>query len=144
MDVEPNTLFSELPNDFFCPICETYKDDFIILDETINILDTSHHLTHFEAEHIPIYQIEEDKIYIEVGQVDHPMSDEHYIYKVALHDEDGEEIESKKLSIDDEPKLWFDIDYLDTIEIRIYCSKDGIFSSGNINISSYQKETQWW
>ncbi len=28
LDIEPGTLFSELPDDFECPVCGVGKDDF--------------------------------------------------------------------------------------------------------------------
>jgi len=30
--IEPNTLFDELPSNWFCPVCDAPKDDFFCLE----------------------------------------------------------------------------------------------------------------
>jgi len=46
-----------LPSDFFCPFCDTHKDDFVILEEQINYPIDIKNLTLFESEHFPNYEI---------------------------------------------------------------------------------------
>jgi len=131
--IEPFTYFDLLPNDFFCPFCDTYKDDFVILPEYINSPLDIDKLTNFEAEHFPTFEIIWDTLKYEIWQIDHPMLEDHFIYKVSLHDVSGDMIEEKKFNIWTDPTGWFDIEYLDIFEIRTYCSRDWIFSTWLIN-----------
>jgi hypothetical protein len=39
-------------------------------------------------------------------------------------------IEEKTFIPWQEPKASFDIEYLDEFEVRVFCSKDGVFSTG--------------
>jgi rubredoxin/desulfoferrodoxin (superoxide reductase-like protein) len=130
--ISPNTIYEDLPNDFFCPMCETHKDDFVLLEKYVHFPLSSWKISTFEAEHMPIFQINEDSLLIEVWQVDHPMQEDHYITKILLLDDLWETIEEKKLKVWDILHARFDIEYLDYFEIQVYCSRDGIFSSGRI------------
>lgn len=134
--VPPCTLHTHLPDDFFCPVCQEYhKDDFIALDEPILPLPTYHpSLQLFEKEHIPLYEKENNLLHIFIGYEKHPMEKNHCIYKIGLYDESGDEIDEKILHIWEEPTAVFDIEYMEQLEIRIFCSKHGIFSTGMIDI----------
>ncbi len=125
----PHTFFDSLPNDFFCPFCDTHKDDFVVLEEQINYPIDKNKLTNFEAEHFPIYEINWDVLKFEIWQIEHPMQEEHFVYKVALFDDSWDMIEEKKFKIWDELSWSFDIEYLDSFELRVYCSRDWVFSS---------------
>lgn len=127
--LEPKTFFDNLPSDFFCPFCDTHKDDFIAFEENINYPLDVNRLTNFEAEHFPVFKIDWDKLSYEVWQIEHPSEDEHFVYKVALFDESWDLIEKNYFKVWDEIKWNFDIEYIDSFEFRIYCSRDWVFSS---------------
>lgn len=130
--IEPKTFFDHLPSDFFCPFCDTHKDDFIVLPEEINYPLNVQKLTPFEQEHFPEYEIKEDLLKYYFSETQHPNDENHFIYKVALYDDSGDEILKHQFQFWDEVSWEFDIDYLDDFELRVYCLKDGIFSSGII------------
>lgn len=132
LGIEAHTFFDALPNDFFCPFCDTHKDDFVVLEEVINEPLNVERLTPFEAEHFPSYEIVWDTLKYEIGQIEHPMQEDHFVYKIELRDESGDKIEEKKFQIGDEATGTFDIEYLDSFELRVYCSRDGIFTTGMI------------
>ena len=126
--IEEKTYFENLPNDFFCPFCDTYKDDFVLLPEEINYLDEIKKLWNFDLEHYPKMDISWDKLFFEIWMLDHPNDQDHFIYKVELYDES--DLIDKKIYKDwDEFKWEFDLEYIDKFEIRVYCSRDGIFST---------------
>lgn len=130
--IPDKTLFSQLPNDFFCPFCDTHKDDFVILDEAIHYPMNKDYLTGLEAEHYPFYEIVDDVLTYQIQETQHPNDKEHFIYKIALIDESWDEIASQEFAVW-EPYTWsFDIDYLDSFELRIFCFKDGVYSTGII------------
>lgn len=130
MWISPHTFFEDLPSDFFCPFCDTHKDDFVILEEQINYLLNIKNLTEFEREHFPKYEIIWDTLKYVFEETDHPNDENHFIYKISLHDDSGDEILKHTFQVWDEITWVFDIDYLDSFELRVYCSKDGIFSTG--------------
>ncbi len=129
--VEAFTFFEDLPSDYFCPFCDTHKDDFVLLSPEINIPLDIYHLTPTESAHFPTYSIENDLLTFEV---EHQSDEEHFIYKISLHDADGDLIEEKKFQFWQENTWTFDIEYLDEIELRVYCSKEWIFSTGVIEV----------
>lgn len=58
-----------------------------------------------KEKHIPVITIEEGNVIIEIGELIHPMSEEHYIEWIALETEKGIMIE--KLNPKEEPKVYF-------------------------------------
>lgn len=132
LNITPKTYFESLPSDFFCPLCDTHKDDFTILSESIQVPLSLEKLTPKESEHIPFFEIKWDTLFFEIDESTHPNTQDHFIYKISLFDENEEEVESKIFEIWDEYKGSFDIEYMDEYELRIYCNQDWVFSSGLI------------
>ena len=58
--------------------------------------------------HLPVYEIKEGMINIEVGEVEHPMTDEHYISFIILASDDNYMI--RKLKAGDKPEASFPYD----------------------------------
>lgn len=75
--------------------------------------------------HVPVYEIEGDKIVVSVGEVDHPMLDEHYIEFIVQVTDKG--IELIKLNPSDEPKATFT--YIQGAKIYAYCNLHGLWSN---------------
>lgn len=126
--IEAWTLFENLPNDFFCPFCDIHKDDFVILNEEINFLDNITKLSNFDLEHYPKMDIKDDVLNFEIWMLDHPNEESHFITKVELYDE-SDLIDKKIFSVWDDFVWNFDIEYMDEFELRVYCLRDGIFST---------------
>lgn len=129
LGIEPKTFFDDLPNDFFCPFCDTHKDDFTVFEAVINYPLDVERLTQFEAEHYPVVEVNGDELKYEIGVVEHPNEENHFIYKVALYDDSWDLIDEHKFQVWESPKWTFDIEYLDSFELRSYCLRDGIFGS---------------
>lgn len=75
--------------------------------------------------HIPVAARKDGKIYVEVGSVLHPMTQEHYIEWIAIVSENGTERIS--LSPSDEPKAVF-CDK-ENAEVYAYCNLHGLWKS---------------
>lgn len=134
LGIEPHTYFDTLPSDFFCPVCDTYKDDFTVFEEEIHTPFNRENLTPLEQRHFPKFEIQGDTLIFEIDDETHGSESDHFLYKVSLF-EDGEEIESRYFEVWDEKKWTFDIDYLDEIELRVYCSKEWVFSTWIISLT---------
>ncbi len=74
--------------------------------------------------HLPVYEIKDDLINIKVGEVDHPMTDEHYISFIILASDNNYVI--KKLSPKDQPVACFSYNKEYT-KIYAYCNLHGLW-----------------
>lgn len=75
--------------------------------------------------HVPVATRKDGKIYVQVGSVDHPMTEAHYIEWIAVADDKGTERIS--LSPGDEPKAVF-CDKKNA-EVFAYCNLHGLWMS---------------
>ncbi|MCX7842249.1 MAG: desulfoferrodoxin [Clostridia bacterium] len=75
--------------------------------------------------HVPVAVRKDGKIYVEVGSVAHPMTEQHYIEWIAAVTDNGTERIS--LSPSDEPKAVF-CDK-ENAEIYAYCNLHGLWKS---------------
>ena len=71
--------------------------------------------------HIPVYKIENNKVTVNVGEVEHPMTPEHYIEWVLLQTTSGYEL--KYLEPNTKPQVSFAILDTDKVEaVYAYCN----------------------
>ena len=75
--------------------------------------------------HVPQYDVRDDKIVVQVGEIMHPMDEDHYINFVAL--EYGDTIEIHNFKPGDEP-VWF-FEYVENSTVYAYCNKHGLWKS---------------
>jgi len=73
--------------------------------------------------HVPAYVVNGDKIEVTIGEVLHPMEEDHYIEFIAYEYEDS--IVIKKLKPGEEPKASFP--YMGKGTIYEYCNKHGLW-----------------
>jgi len=76
-----------------------------------------------KEKHIPVYEIEENSLKVKVGEVEHPMEEDHFIEFIAY--ECGNMTLRYKLKPNDEPKCEFP--YLGKGTIYAYCNKHGLW-----------------
>ena len=78
--------------------------------------------------HIPIIEKDGDKIIVKVGEVPHPMEEDHNICFVELFV--GDKVYRKSLKAGDEPKAVFEVCAdTDDLRAREYCSVHGLWPS---------------
>ncbi len=75
--------------------------------------------------HVPVYSINDGYIYVNVGSIDHPMSDEHYIMWIALVS--GDNITKIDLKPGDKPEGMFE--YKSESTIYAYCNLHGLWKT---------------
>ena len=73
--------------------------------------------------HVPFCEIKDDKVYVTIGEVIHPMGEDHYIEWIAMVK--GNKIVKYLLKPNDEPKAIFD--YEENSTIYAYCNKHGLW-----------------
>lgn len=78
--------------------------------------------------HVPAYTIEGNAVIVQVGEVAHPMLEEHYIEWVSLQTTSGNQ--RKALKPGDEPKVCFPIAEGDEVEaVYAYCNLHGLWKA---------------
>jgi len=78
--------------------------------------------------HVPVYTVEGNKVCVQVGEVAHPMTEEHYIEWVLLQTASGNQ--RKMLKPGDEPKVCFAISEEDSVTaVYAYCNLHGLWKA---------------
>ena len=76
--------------------------------------------------HVPVYEVKDNKVYVTVGDVIHPMMEQHYIEWIVLETKNG--IQKKDLTPEDEPKAIFPLMEGDSvIAVYEYCNIHGLW-----------------
>lgn len=80
--------------------------------------------------HIPVYEIQENKVIVNIGSIDHPMVPEHYIEWVSLQTKFGNQ--RKQLLPNQAPKVCFALCDGDEVEaVYAYCNLHGLWMNKN-------------
>lgn len=78
--------------------------------------------------HVPVFSVEDGKVIVSIGSVEHPMVDAHYIEWVALKTKFGNQ--RKALKPGSEPKVCFAICEGDEVEaVYAYCNLHGLWKA---------------
>ena len=78
--------------------------------------------------HIPQYSIKDNVVYVNVGSIDHPMVDVHYIEWVSLETKNG--VQRVKLNPGQEPKVEFALVEVDeVVAVYAYCNLHGLWKA---------------
>lgn len=78
--------------------------------------------------HVPVFEVKDDKVYVTIGSVNHPMEEAHYIEWVALKTKFGNQ--RKALKPGDEPKVVFPLLPGDEVEaVLAYCNLHGLWKA---------------
>ncbi len=76
--------------------------------------------------HVPVYEVNGQKVVVKVGSVEHPMVDEHYIEWIALETKQGNQ--RKSLSPGQSPSVCFSICEGDeVVAVYAYCNLHGLW-----------------
>lgn len=78
--------------------------------------------------HVPIISISGDKLVVNVGSVDHPMEDAHFIELIQIL-KDGNVVAEKRLLPTDKPHAEFCLDSVDNLRVRALCNIHGLWTS---------------
>ncbi|KZX16542.1 desulfoferrodoxin [Methanobrevibacter cuticularis] len=81
-----------------------------------------------KEKHVPVIEKNGSTVTVKIGEVPHPMIEEHHICFIELFV--GDEIFRKFLNAGDEPKAIFEIgDYAGDLKAREYCNVHGLWTS---------------
>lgn len=77
--------------------------------------------------HVPVVKVENDRVYVDVGSVSHPMEEKHWIEWVCVETESG--LLRKNLKPGDEPKLSFSLGGEKALAVYAYCNLHGLWKT---------------
>ena len=78
--------------------------------------------------HVPVYSVEGNTVTVKVGEVEHPMQEEHYIEWVSIQTKFGNQ--RKALKPNEKPEVCFLICDGDEIEaVYAYCNLHGLWKA---------------
>ena len=81
-----------------------------------------------KEKHIPVYSVENNKVVVKVGEIEHPMQEEHYIEWVSIQTKFGNQ--RKALAPNSKPEVCFTICDGDEIEaVYAYCNLHGLWKA---------------
>lgn len=78
--------------------------------------------------HVPTYKVEDNKVYVSVGSVEHPMTPDHYIEWVSIQTKHGNQ--RKALSPNSKPEVCFALLEGDEIQaVYAYCNLHNLWKA---------------
>lgn len=78
--------------------------------------------------HVPVYEVKDNKVYVTVGSIAHPMAQEHYIQWISLQTKFGNQ--RKELKPGHEPKACFALCEGDeVVAVYEYCNLHGLWKA---------------
>lgn len=75
--------------------------------------------------HVPVYEKEEDKIIVRVGEVEHPMEEDHYIMWIAQVSDN----ETTRIRLKPSQKAEVKFRYIPNSTLYAYCNKHGLWKA---------------
>lgn len=78
--------------------------------------------------HVPVYTVENNIVHVKVGEVEHPMTPEHFIEWVSIQTNQGNQ--RKALKPGDKPEICFALCDGDEVEaVYAYCNLHGLWKA---------------
>ena len=78
--------------------------------------------------HVPVYTVENNIVHVKVGEVEHPMTPEHFIEWVSIQTNQGNQ--RKALKPGDQPEICFALCGGDEVEaVYAYCNLHGLWKA---------------
>ena len=78
--------------------------------------------------HVPVYEVKDNKVYVTVGSVEHPMLQQHYIEWISIQTNKG--MQRKVLSPGQVPKVTFALCEDEKLEaVYEYCNLHGLWKT---------------
>lgn len=77
--------------------------------------------------HLPVVKVEGEKVQVNVGEVDHPMQDVHYIEWIVLKTDKG--VYRRNLKPGDKPSAVFTLNEEKPVAVYAYCNLHGLWKT---------------
>lgn len=81
-----------------------------------------------QEKHVPVYEVKDNIVEVNVGSIDHPMTEEHYIEWVLLQTKQGNQ--RKALKPNNAPKVSFAlVEGDEVVSVYAYCNLHGLWKA---------------
>jgi len=80
-----------------------------------------------KEKHVPVVSEKDGGVYVKVGDIPHPMTEEHWINFIEVCTADA--VIRKELKAADVPEGWFNVALADVVCVRSYCNLHGLWSA---------------
>lgn len=130
---------AEKLNLYRCDICGNIVE--VVIDgagilvccgEDMKLIESSSN-ENMGEKHVPVVENMGTTHVVKVGQVPHPMLDEHYIQFIEIISNDNRYIKRKYLHPDEEPEMVIKCMNSDDFEAREYCNIHGLYTNKEKN-----------
>ena len=118
-----------------CEICgnivsvlEAHKGELVCCGQPMKLLEEKTKEQEGKEKHVPIIEIDGNKVTVKVGSVPHPMEKEHYIELIQLI-KDGNIVIGKRLKPGDKPEAEFCLEDTKNLKARELCNVHGLWIS---------------
>lgn len=119
---------------YVCPVCGNVVEK--IVDKGVPVVCCGKPMVELTAnttdgaleKHVPVLSVEGNKLHVKVGEVAHPMTEEHLITTIIAVL--GNQVLRADLTPADQPEATFAIgEYKGTIEVYEYCNLHGLWKA---------------
>lgn len=122
---------------YICNVCgnvisviESSVGELVCCNQPMELLEEKTAVVEGKEKHVPIIELKDNLVKIQVGSVKHPMEDEHYISLIQLIKDDVI-VAGKRLFPGDDPVAEFELTDTNNIKVRALCNKHGLWASNN-------------
>ncbi len=119
---------------YVCPVCGNVVEK--IVDKGVPVVCCGKPMVELTAnttdgaleKHVPVLSVEGDKLHVKVGEVAHPMTEEHLITTIIAVA--GNQVLRADLTAEDAPEATFALgEYKGTVEVYEYCNLHGLWKA---------------
>jgi len=118
-----------------CEVCgnvveviEAHDGVLVCCGQNMNLLEEKTAEQEGKEKHVPVVEVEENKVKVKVGSVEHPMEAGHYIELIEIL-KDGQVIASAQLRPEEKPEAEFCLESADNLKARALCNVHGLWVS---------------
>lgn len=117
-------------------ICEHCKNIVTLIDDKgVPVFCCGQKMTELVAnttdaateKHLPVVKVTDNKVIVNIGVIDHPMTEEHLIEWIAVETSNG--FQMKYLHAGDAPSAEFDIANEEILNVYAYCNLHSLWKS---------------
>lgn len=118
-----------------CSICgnlvsvvESGQGELVCCGKKMDLLSENTKENEKGEKHVPIISVEGNLVTVKVGEIEHPMDDNHFIELIQLFDGDGN-VYGKRLKPKDKPIAKFHVENTSSLKARELCNIHGLWKS---------------
>jgi len=118
---------------YYCKICKNLVEvtaegatALVCCGEDMELL-TAKTADQGKEKHVPVVSEKDGGVFVKVGDVPHPMTEEHWINFIEVCTADT--VIRKELKAADAPEGWFNVKPADVVCVRSYCNLHGLWTA---------------